>query len=543
MNHPQPPFRTPMRALASSLVITTGLVLTPAFAQSLTFPIERFQIEGNSLLTAEQISTLVTPFQGQGKSFAEVQLALEALERAYRALGYSAVAVTLPEQDISAGTVRFNVVEARLGDITVAETRHYSQDNILRSLPSLRSGDMPNAIAMTQNLALANENPGKQAEITLRISDKPGLVNADVKVEESPPQRTIVGLDNTGKGSTTGDWRVSLGWQHANLFDRDHTLSLQYTTSPEKVSQVTLLNLGYRVPLYGWGDSVDFYAGTSNVDAGSFGAGSGIDGFVGKGQVAGVRYNLNLARRGEYSHAVKGGLDWKYFDNDCTGLACGAVGADVVATPWNANYQGTWTRPGAQSAFAITYVQNTSWGHLNKDSAYANATHQPAPPFGAKRSFSLWRLNASHISLLRDGYQSRVNLAAQYTRDPLIAGEQIGLVGSTVVRGFNEREFSRDQGHVLNLEIYTPEVAKAWGVPVDSLRALVFLDHAAGRFVRAPGETDSAPISVTSIGWGLRLTHRKDYQIKFDWARVADDALANAPTRPWVVHLSMIASF
>jgi hemolysin activation/secretion protein len=542
MKQRQHPIRIPLQSLIGSLCAAASVLAFPAHAQSLTFPIERFLVEGNTLLSPERISALVAPFQGASKSFSDVQLAQEALERAYRSLGFSAVAVSLPEQDISAGMVRFNVVEAKLGDITVGETKHFSQDNILRSLPALRSGEMPNAIQMAENLALANENPSKQAEITLKISDKPGLVNAEVKVEESQPQRVIFGLDNTGKGSTAGDWRLSVGWQHANLLDRDHVLSLQYTTSPEKVSKVTLLNLGYRVPLYGLGDSVDLYAGTSNVDAGSFGAGSGIDGFVGKGQVAGVRYNLNLPRKGEYAQTFKAGLDWKHFDNDCTGVACGAVGADVVATPWNASYQGTWTRPGAQSAFAITYVQNTPWGHLNRDTYYLAASHQPGT-VGAKRNFSLWRLNASHLSLLRDGYQSRVNLSAQYTRDPLIPGEQLGLAGSTLVRGFNEREFSRDQGHVLNFEIYTPEVAKAWGVPVDSLRALVFLDHAAGRFVRAPGETDSASLSVTSMGWGLRLTHRKDYQIKFDWARVADDASAAAPTRPWVVHLSMTAAF
>ncbi len=519
-------------ALTSALLCSVQ-----AWAQGPTFSIQRFQVDGNSLLPEAQIARLITPYQGSNKSFADIQLAQEALEKVYRSLGYSAVVVALPEQDITGGVVRFSVVEARLETISVKGTRHFSQDNVLRSLPALRSGEMPNAIKMTENLSLANENPAKRTEITLKISEKPGLVNAEVELKEDDPQRVTWSLDNTGRGTTAGDWRLGLAWQHANLFDRDQVLSLQYTTSPTHPEAVTLLNLGYRVPLYHLGDSVDLYAGGSNVDAGSFGAGSGIDGFIGKGKIAGLRYNQNLMRRGEYDHTIKYGLDWKLFENTCTGSACGFVGADVVAAPVSVSYQGTWNQPAAQTSLTVTHLRNTRWGHINQPSNYSSATHQPGT-VGTERNFGLWRFNASHLQGFTSGWQGRVNLNTQFTNDSLIAGEQLGMAGTQGVRGFNERELARDQGAVLNLELYSPNLAPKLKFGINDLRGLFFIDTATGQFVRNASEPDGMKTSIASIGLGVRMSHQKSVSAKFDIARVLRGA-GQQRSGDWSGHLAL----
>lgn len=527
-----------LRALCATALL--GVTLS-TWAQGPTFPIERFEIEGNTLLGPEQMATLVAPYQGQNQSFADIQLAQEALENAYRSQGYSAVAVTLPEQDISKGVVRFQIVEARLDTISVHGQQHFSQDNILRSLPALRSGDIPNTIEMAENLNLANENPAKRAEITLKLSDRPGFVNADVKVEEENPKRFMVSLDSTGQGSTTGDWRLGFAWQHANLFDLDHVLNLQYTTSPTHLKDVKQISAGYRIPLYAQGASLDMYAAHSNVDAGSFGSSSGIDGFVGKGQVVGMRYNLNLKRRGEYSHMLSFGLDWKKFVNNCTGLACAVIGADVVSTPFSVNYLGTWTRPGTQTRWGLSHVQNTGWGSMNRAANYAGANHQPGTQ-GTRHRFMLWRANASHLQLLDNGWQGRVAVNAQYTQHPLILGEQLGLAGHMAVRGFNEREVARDSGIVGNLELYTPNLAPRLKAGVDELRGLFFVDLAQGRYVKNAFEVNSLNQTIGSIGVGLRLTHQKRVNLKFDLAHVVNGTQAQ-PAGAWKGHMAVTVAF
>jgi len=87
------------------------------------FRIVRFEIEGNTLLSATEIKRVVAPYTGDGKDFGDIQRGLEALEQSYRSHGYGTVQVMLPEQDITRGVVRLQVVEPHLngpgGDVPV----------------------------------------------------------------------------------------------------------------------------------------------------------------------------------------------------------------------------------------------------------------------------------------------------------------------------------------------------------------------------------------------------------------------------------------
>jgi hemolysin activation/secretion protein len=89
-----------------------------------------------------------------------------------------------------------------------------------------------------------------------------------------------------------------------------------------------------------------------------------------------------------------------------------------------------------------------------------------------------------------------------------------------MVRGFWEREVTRDMGYVLNTEIYTPDLAKKAGVG-DYLRGLAFFDYGSGRNNTLAGESAQA-IALTSVGVGLRFGFNGSFQIKFDGAYVLD---------------------
>lgn len=54
----------------------------------LRFDIERYQVEGSTLLAPADLERLTSRFTGKARDFADVQRALEALENAYRARGY-----------------------------------------------------------------------------------------------------------------------------------------------------------------------------------------------------------------------------------------------------------------------------------------------------------------------------------------------------------------------------------------------------------------------------------------------------------------------
>ena len=68
-------------------------------------------------MPAEDLEAATQSFTGAGRTFADVQRALEAVERAYSEAGYSAVQVVLPEQELERGEIRFQIVEAKVGRV------------------------------------------------------------------------------------------------------------------------------------------------------------------------------------------------------------------------------------------------------------------------------------------------------------------------------------------------------------------------------------------------------------------------------------------
>ena len=59
----------------------------------------------------------VAPLTGPKRVYGDIQKALEALEGAYRAAGYSTVQVYVPEQELTSGVVRLQVTEGVIGKV------------------------------------------------------------------------------------------------------------------------------------------------------------------------------------------------------------------------------------------------------------------------------------------------------------------------------------------------------------------------------------------------------------------------------------------
>jgi hemolysin activation/secretion protein len=513
-----------------------ALILAPAFAHAQTeterFDIDRFDVVGNTLLSAGDISELLKPFTGKGREYGDVQRALEALEFRYRSAGYSAVQVSVPEQELGKGAVRLNVIEARIARIVVEGNKAFSEANVRASLPALKVGSSPRATDISANVQLANENPAKQADVVLRLAEKEGEVEAQVAVVDSDPVKAFVTLDDTGN-SQTGYYRAGVGVQHANLFDRDHVGTLNYITSPSDMGNVKIYSGSYRLPLYSLGDSIDVIAAHSDVDAGVTQTTAGPLAFSGKGDVLGLRYNQLLSRHGEYSHRVVYGLDRRAYKNVCAlvdfnNADCGAPGASVTVRPASFTYSGNWASPGRVTDFNLGYAHNISGGTNGDDAAFIAARPSNEvdangkPVSGASSHYSIVRAGASHVSAFAGDWQFRAALNAQLTSDALVPGEQFGVAGANAVRGFLEREVARDKGYVANVEFYTPNLAEKLVAGKGALRALVFYDRGSAENNLLAGQTDTQKSVIASVGTGLRWVIEKSFSLRFDVARVLE---------------------
>ncbi len=547
--------RKSLAATALALVFAASAI--PALAADERFDITAFQVEGNTLLAPAELARIVAPLAGPQRSFADIQLAMEALQQAYRQAGYSAVQVSVPEQELNGGAVRLLVTEALIASITVRGNRHFDEANIRASLTRLQIGRAPMLGAVSESIQLANESPAKRIGVSLAEGDQPGQIDATVLVTDNPPLRVITTLDNTGSASS-GRWRTGIALQHANLFNRDQVGTLAYTTSPDSPPGVSLqvYSVGYRIPLYAYGDSVDFIYGKSSVNSPSTSPVlGGILGFTGKGDIYGLRWNHFLGRTGESTARLVMGLDHKLIDSRCE---IGGVPVSIApptppiascvpyrTTPVSITYSSQRESTDQVSGYSVGLSRNLPGGqrYTNVDGRSDRYSYLTPGNRNTRDDFMILRGSASVFRGFAGGWQGRLAGTAQYSPHPLVSAEQFGLAGATLVRGFQERAVAADSGVVANAELYTPELAASIGLP-GQLRALFFVDAGHGTNQRVGTSGVPAGVTVASTGAGLRYVASRDFNINLDLARVQNAGNATTEKRgDWKAHLSASLAF
>jgi hemolysin activation/secretion protein len=554
-------------ALAAALV--AAAVPVPCFAeaqqpgdavvQDETFNIDHFEVDGNTLLPAAEVERLVAPMAGPHQVYGDIQKALEALESAYRKAGFSTVGVYVPEQELTSGVVHITITENVLGNIEITGNQYFDNGNILNGLRPLKIGEAPNLRDISAAIQLGNDNAAKQVSVSLGVSEIPGQIDAKVAVTDSKPRRIFVTVDNTGT-DTTGKWRTGIAWQENNLFNRDHVATLAYTTSPDMPSgvSVNLFSLGYRIPFYAYGDSLDFIYGKSSVNTPNSSPTLGTSlAIVGKGDVAGVRWNHYLPREGENTGKIVFGFDYKHIDSSCMlngdDFVLGAC-TPYTTRPLSITYVGQQTSVGQQIDYNIGLVRNWAIGarHQNKDPSEVNFTENDRYSFISGRTsqddFMILRGGASLFKGWQNDWQVRLAGTLQYSPYAIVSSEQLGLVGSTAVRGFDERAISTDSGVITNAEVYTPELAAKMHIP-GNLRLLSFYDFATGYNSHINGGTTPGTVNVASMGIGARYSFGTDFNVRADLARVmiAGETVTGQPPAvrrgDWRAHISAVLGF
>ncbi len=490
------------------------LVSAAAFSQDAVIPapkfdIQRFEVSGDTILGSARVQQLVTPFTGKQKDFGDVQRALEALEGAYRELGYGVIQVQLPEQDITRGVVRFNINQPKIGKVTVEGNQHFSTTNVRRSLPSIKEGETPNSNAIARNLQIAGEHPVKQSNVLLRSGASEGLVDVNVKVTDDRPWRLIATLDDSGTAET-GYTRLGVGFQHT-LFDRDHTLNLQYITSPSKLDKVAIYGFGYRIPYYRLNSSLDLYAGYSDVDSGTV---NGLFSVTGSGTIFGGRWNYYLPKWRDVEHKVYLGLDYRAYKNNVSLGGIGGFVPDITTHPVSVGYGGLLRMAASEWAFNGSVSTNLPGGNDGTSTDFERSRT------GATGNYTILRYGTSFSHAYRSEWQSRIAFTGQYTQNALVSGEQFGIGGPDSVRGYLPREASSDTGYATQIEVYTPNFAKAVGMG-DKWRTRVVGFYDFGSVWRNnPLAAELHGKYLASTGLGLRLTYGKSVSLRVDLAQI-----------------------
>lgn len=477
------------------------LLCQPVSAETLSFGIDSFEVSGENPLSAQETTKLLGPFAGLQKNLEDLQSAVQALEQAIHASGYSFDRVILPQQSLSDGVIELKVVPFKVGQVSIEGAEHHDEANIRASLPGLVEGESPNTRELSRSIAVGRKQPSKSTRLTFAASDQTGEVDARIAVKDKKPWQAFSWFNDTGTDET-GNTRMGFGLQHSNLFNRDQNAVLTYTLSPEKEDKVAQYGLLYQIPFYDLGGELNLLYSKSDVDTGTVATFFDV---AGKGEVFAGTYTQVFARKGGYSQELSVSVFDKLFENEIF-FDGQPIGVDVRSRPLGLRYSGSLEKPGYQMEFFLRPQANLPGGSRNDDVIYGLSRA------GAKSDWSRLRFALSGRKYM-GRWSAEAQISGQYADEPLIISEQFGAGGIHSVRGFTEREVSGDKGFRYSVQLLAPPVSK------QKIRTLAFIDGGQTHLEGAlPGEIESE--SILSTGVGLRWNWSEWVSLVLDWGYV-----------------------
>ncbi|MHB1215793.1 MAG: ShlB/FhaC/HecB family hemolysin secretion/activation protein [Thiobacillus sp.] len=479
----------------------------PTEAQENRFNIFEYAVEGNTLLPVIAIEQAVYPHLGERRTIADVQSARESLERAYRDGGYPTVFVDIPEQKVDGSVVRLRVTEGSVERLRVSGATYYSLGFIKARVPSLAEGSVPYFPDVQKQLAALATARDRKVTPVLRAGRTPGKVEVDLKVEDELPLHGSLEANNYYSANTEHA-RVNGMLRYDNLWQRGHSVSLQYQATPTDPNQSNAWSGTYVMPGTA-GNNYAFFAirSRSNVSI------LGDYGVVGNGDILGMRWIRSLPSKPGLFHSLTFGMDYKHSLESIVGSA-DSVSSPVTYLSFIAQYSGTLA--GTSGVTQVDLGANFSLrGLLNNEDEFQLRR------YNARSNYFYWRGDVMRTQKLGTDYSLYARLDFQLASGPLIGNEQFTIGGAQNVRGYLEGERLGDDGLRATLELRGPRLAGAVK-GIDQLFLFAFVDAGYVRVIDPlPGQTDSFDLS--SAGLGLRLGAWKYWHLNADFALPLQD--------------------
>jgi hemolysin activation/secretion protein len=357
---------------------TTTNTNNPPAAKARTGPkfnVSTYRVIGNTLLSPNTIKSAIGSHMGTNVVVEDILEAGSDLQKEYRDRGFPTVNVTIPPQQISNGVVKLRVFEGRLSEIKVPHNHYFSSNNVMRSMPSLRTNVVLNGQVFQAELNRANANQDRQIYPKIEPGPEENTTVLDLDVKDRIPLHAKVELNNQ-KSPGTPELRVNGSAVYDNLWQDENSLGLQYSFSPERYKnpdkwdffdEPVVANYSgfYRIPLggpeslekqietrpgtFGYSEAtrkftlppasgqpeINFYASRSTIDTGlttlsdhpvaNIGGTTNVPGFISirekdvqedftVNQDVGSRLMVPLQSTENFQSSISGGLDYKTYD-------------------------------------------------------------------------------------------------------------------------------------------------------------------------------------------------------------------------------------
>ncbi len=501
-----------MRIIICILCLHVYIGIIPAACEEVDvavqgFTVSRFDVIGNTKLEDEEIERVLEPYMGLNKTAQDVEKARTALEKYYHQQGYPTALVNIPEQTVEDESVQLKVIESKIRRVRITGNRYFTMEAILKKLPSFRPGEILYLPKVQKELAQVNCHPDLKVAPLLSPGKILGTIDVELKVKDKLPLHGSLELNNRST-HTTSDLRLSGLIHYDNLWQKEHSVSLQYQISPQDTKEVEALALSYVLSAPWNSDHILAIYGVWSDSNIAFGEGFQT---VGKGYIVGLRNVIPLPMMENYAHSLSLGVDYKDF-KDTLGFQSGEedIRTPITYLPVSLGYNSTCNHHGGVTRFGLGL--NAVFRNLVTEKKEFEDKR-----FKSRGNYSYATLTVERNQSLPGGFGFFAKGGLQVTDQPLPANEQYLAGGMKSVRGYKEAEMAGDNAIYGTAELFYPNAAGLLRLPGwIEIAPYLFYDIASLK-LKDPLPGQYEPETLIGIGAGLRGTITRHLEYEMSW--------------------------
>jgi hemolysin activation/secretion protein len=495
--------------LAALLAAVSGVSAAPE-GGSRGFQIKAFDVTGNTIFPEYRLTETVAPFIGSEKTAADVEKARDALEKLYHDNGYPAVIVNIPEQTLEDGRVKLEVIESRIGRVKITGNRYFTIEKVMKDLPSFTPGGMLYLPNVQMEVGRLNRSQNIKVDPVMSPGRDVGTIDVELKVEDTLPLHGYLELNNRASRNTS-PLRLNGMVRYDNLWQKEHSLLLQYQTAPLDAREVEMEFVSYTIPaIWDEDDQLALYGVWSNSNT-AFGEGFLVKGV---GEIFGTRYVRPLPPHELYTHILSLGIDYKHltqdtgFQQDMSGAPTTPITYTLLSFSYSSSLPDEW---GGTTQF--TGGLNMSVREAGSDQAQYDEKR-----YKATGNFVYGIFGIQRAQTLPLGMSLMVKVDGQEADQPLVDSEQYVAGGMESVRGYKESDASGDDAVHGIVELSFPNPLEKTNIAKWlQLTPYIFYD-AAALTILDPLPEQQGSIHLEGAGAGLRGAMAKYLEYEVNWA-------------------------
>lgn len=463
-----------------------------------SIPVAHFRVIGNTLLSDPEIRAVCSPYEGRPLTLSQMKQVARELTTLYQRQGYFLVRAYVPAQSFKGDEIELQVVEGKIGKVTVEGAENYSEEFIRERFQQSFAEDGFRSDRFQRSMLLLNELPDLHVKAVLKPGQALGTADVVLKVEDALPVHGGLDYNNYGN-KETGENRLGLAFDAGNLVQQADSLSLRGVLGfPGR--QNSFYQLNYQTPL-----NQDGTALTLGYANGAFAVSQGL------GAILDVRGNADI-----YSLALSHALDRQLDLSTNLGLALSHkslnnnfFGGRVPFsrdeyTSARLSYQADWRALDGRTLLQAAYTQGLG-GTPASDPLVSRA--------GASGGFAKFNLDLARIQRIDSGLYAVLRGSGQYATQPLYVAEQYAVGGPDSVRGYSQAELLGDNAYVVSAELRWSPIPD----DLDAFQVAAFFDHGGVGLKRAlPGDLSNGS-HLTGAGFGFRFGLEEHANLRLDF--------------------------